>query len=156
MNNDLYGKNREAFGNDPQTVIDRMGRNSFQLKGWSMTLIVASTVLIARTNLPSPLFSLALILPIIVFWGLDGYFLWQEKLFRGIYDDVRKQVDTDFEMNLKTQKNKPNHRWRDAYLGQIALYIFYIGEIIFILFVFGISLYLLRVILEKIYKALGS
>lgn len=121
-----------------QSVIDRMGRNSFQLKGWSMTLIVASTVLIARTNLPSPLFSLALILPIIVFWGLDGYFLWQEKLFRGIYDDVRKQVDTDFEMNLEKQKNKPNRRWRDAAWSD-TLYIFYIGEIIFILFVFGIS-----------------
>ena len=123
-----------------QSVIDRMGRNSFQLKGWSMTLIVASTVLIARTNLPSPFFFLVLILPIIVFWGLDGYFLWQEKLFRGIYDDVRKQVDTNFEMNLKTQKNKPNHKWRSAFWS-ITLWPFYIGEIIFTLFVFGISLF---------------
>ena len=32
-----------------QSVIDRMGRNSFQLKGWSMTIIVAATVLIASS-----------------------------------------------------------------------------------------------------------
>ena len=123
-----------------QAIIDRMGRNSFQLKGWSMTLIVASTVLIARTNLPSPFFVLALIVPVIIFWILDGYFLWQERLFRGVYNDVRMQIDTDFEMNLEKQKNKPNRRWRDATWSN-TLKIFYIGEIIFTLFVFGISFF---------------
>lgn len=110
-----------------QTVIDRMGRNSFQLKGWSMTLIVASTVLIARTNLPSPFFVLALILTIIVFWGLDGYFLWQERLFRGVYNDVRMQINTDFEMNLEKQKNKRDCRWKDALCSR-ALWPFYFVE----------------------------
>ena len=123
-----------------QVVIDRMGRNSFQLKGWSMTIIVASTVLIARTNLPSPLFILALILPIIVFWILDGYFLWQERLFRDIYNDVRKQIDTDFEMDPNKYKIKQKRRWRDATWSD-TLYIFYIGEIIFLLVVFGISFF---------------
>ncbi len=31
-----------------QTVINRLGSNSFLLKGWSMTLIVTAMVLIAR------------------------------------------------------------------------------------------------------------
>ena len=112
-----------------QSVIDRMGRNSFQLKGWSMTIIVAATVLIARMDLPSPFFVFVFLIPILGFWGLDGYFLWQEKLFRGIYDDVRKQVDTNFEMNLKAQKNKPNCRWRDAFWS-ITLRSFYFMEVL--------------------------
>ncbi len=123
-----------------QAIIDRMGRNSFQLKGWSMTIIVAATILIARTSLPSPFFILALIVPIIVFWILDGYFLWQERLFRGIYNDVRIQIDTDFKMNLKEQKKKPNGRWRNATWSR-TLRIFYIGESVFIFFVFGISFF---------------
>ena len=110
-----------------QAVIERMGRNSFQLKGWSMTILVAATVLITRTNLPSPFFVLVFFIPVLGFWGLDGYFLWQERLFRGIYDDVRKQVETNFEMNLKAQKNKPNREWRDAFWS-ITLWPFYLME----------------------------
>ena len=34
-----------------QAIINRLGSNSFQLKGWSMTLIVAAMVLIARYDL---------------------------------------------------------------------------------------------------------
>ena len=64
-----------------QSIIDRMGRNSFQLKGWSMTIIVAATVLIARTDLPSPFFVFVFLIPILGFWGLDGYFLQQENCF---------------------------------------------------------------------------
>ena len=123
-----------------QAVVERMGRNSFQLKGWSMTIIVAATVLIARADLPSPFFILGLILPITVFWVLDGYFLWQEKLFRRVYDDVRIQTDTNFEMNLKKHKSKSDCRWRYATWSK-TLRIFYLGEIAFTLFVFVISLF---------------
>lgn len=34
-----------------QTVINRLERNSFLLKSWSMTILVAAMVLIARENL---------------------------------------------------------------------------------------------------------
>ena len=29
------------------------------------------------------------LVPLTAFWLLDGYFLWQERLFRALYDDVR-------------------------------------------------------------------
>ncbi len=120
-----------------QSVIDRMGRNSFQLKGWSMTIIVAATVLIARTNLPSPFFVFVFLIPILGFWGLDGYFLWQERLFREVYNDVRKQIDTDFEMNLKKHKNKQNCKWRKA-VRSIAIWPFYLLEILLTIAMFAI------------------
>ena len=110
-----------------QSVIDRMGRNSFQLKGWSMTIIVAATVLIARTDLQSPFFVFVFLIPILGFWGLDGYFLQQERLFREVYNDVRTQTDTDFEMNLKKHKNKTDCKWRNA-LRSRALWPFYFLE----------------------------
>ena len=74
-----------------QGVINRLGGNSFQLKGWSMTIIVAATVLIAKPDLPSPYFIFVLLIPILGFWGLDGYFLWQERLFREIYKEISQQ-----------------------------------------------------------------
>ena len=120
-----------------QTVMNRMSRNSFQLKGWSMTILVAAKVLIARTDLPSPFLILALIFPIIGFWLLDGYFIRQERLFRHIYDDVRKQSDTNFEMNVTKHKSKSNCKWR-AIFSSIVLGIFYGVEVIFTIAVFAV------------------
>lgn len=48
-----------------QAVINRLGSNSSQLKGWSMTLIVAAMVLLARYDLQNPTIILAFILPIL-------------------------------------------------------------------------------------------
>ena len=90
-----------------QAVINRLGSNSFQLKGWSMTLIVAAMVLIARYDLQNPTIILAFILPILGFWILDGYFLWQERLFREVYDEIRQQEATDFKMGVMKHRDKP-------------------------------------------------
>ena len=120
-----------------QVVMNRMGRNSFQLKGWSMTILVAAKVLIARTDLPSPFLILALIFPIIGFWFLDGYFIRQERLFRHIYDDVRKQSDTNFEMNVAKHKSKSNCKWRAIFFS-IVLGTFYGVEVVFTIVVFAV------------------
>ena len=87
-----------------QSVINRLGRNSFLLKSWSMTILVAAMVLIARENLQNQYFVSTLLLPIAGFWILDGYFLWQERLFREVYKDIRQQTDTDFKMNINDYK----------------------------------------------------
>ena len=46
--------------------------------------------------------------PAIAFWVLDGYFLWQEPLFRALYDHVRKlkEENVDFSMDTSIVKNK--------------------------------------------------
>ena len=115
-----------------QAVINRLGSNSFLVKSWSMTIIVAAMVLIARQNIQNPDFVLLLILPALGFWILDGYFLRQERLFRQIYDEIRVQSDTDFEMNPMKHKNKPKCSWLSAFFS-ITLVIFYIVEIAFII-----------------------
>ena len=115
-----------------QAVINRLGRNSFLLKSWSMTILVAAMVLIARENLQNQYFILVLFLPIVGFWVLDGYFLWQERLFRQVYDEIREQTDTDFKMDLGKHKDKPKcSRWSATFSQTLIL--FYLIEILFVL-----------------------
>ena len=121
-----------------QAIINRLGSNSFQLKGWSMTLIVAAMVLLARYDLQNPAIILAFILPILGFWILDGYFLWQERLFREVYDEIRQQDDTDFKMDLVKHRDKPKRSWTSA-IFSVTLAVFYLAEVLFTLLVFAIS-----------------
>lgn len=121
-----------------QAVINRLGNNSFQLKGWSMTIIVTATVLIARYDIQNPCLILSLIIPILGFWILDGYFLWKERLFRKIYDDVRCQSDTDYKMDVAKHKNKPKCSWVSA-IFSVTLVIFYSLEVVLTVVVFLIT-----------------
>ena len=121
-----------------QAIINRLGSNSSQLKGWSMIIIVAAMVLLARYDLQNPCIILAFILPILGFWILDGYFLWQERLFREVYDEIRQQDDTDFKMDLIKHRNKPKRSWTSA-IFSVTLVVFYLAEVLFTLLVFAIS-----------------
>ena len=82
-----------------QGVINRMAGNSFHLKGWSVVLVSALFVLAGRDA--KVYFVYLAYLPAIAFWVLDGYFLWQERMYRKLYDAVRldSQADSDFSMN---------------------------------------------------------
>lgn len=84
-----------------QTIIARMGVNSFLLKGWSVTLISALFALsVGKANVS---FVCIALLPCIVFWALDGYFLWQERIFRALYDQVRVMDEKSIDFSLGTQ-----------------------------------------------------
>jgi len=70
-----------------QAVIARIGNSSFLIKGWALTVGAAFFgVLAGRLSAP---IALAGLVPLLAFWFLDGYYLWQERLFRCLYDDVR-------------------------------------------------------------------
>ena len=70
-----------------QGIINRLSTNSFVLKGWSVVLVSALFALAAPESRPA--FVYLAYIPTVVFWGLDGYFLWQERLYRALYDHVR-------------------------------------------------------------------
>ena len=118
-----------------QAVINRLGRNSFLLKSWSMTILIAAMVLIARENLENQFFVLVLFFPVAGFWILDGYFLWQERLFRQVYEDIRQHIrqqsDTDFKMDVSKHKGKPKCSWLSA-IFSVTLIIFYLIEVLFV------------------------
>jgi hypothetical protein len=76
-----------------QGVINRLAGNSFSIKGWSVTLVAALFALAAKDA--NPLYAIVAALPALCFWGLDAYYLRQERLFRGLYDVIRKQPEVD-------------------------------------------------------------
>ena len=85
-----------------QGVINRLAKSSFLLKGWSVILISGLFALSAKD---SKLYFIYLAyFPALAFWGLDGYYLRQEKLFRKLYDKVRvmPEADIDFSMDTST------------------------------------------------------
>ncbi len=63
-----------------QEIIKRMAFNSFLIKGWSVTLVVAALLL--KGNQYQVLIAF---IPLLVFWYLDAYFLWQERMYRKLY-----------------------------------------------------------------------
>lgn len=88
-----------------QGIANRLSQNSFLLKGWSVVLISALMALAAKDS--NLVFILLAYLPAFAFWFLDGYFLWQERLFRKLYDYVRQLKDDEinYSMDLSVVKN---------------------------------------------------
>ena len=120
-----------------QGVVNRLGHDSFLVKGWSMAILTAGIIFIARSEIQSGWIVLTFLIPVIGFWILDGYFLWQERLFRQVYNEIRVQVVTDFSMNPMKHKSKPKCSWV-ASMFSITLNIFYVIEISFVSGVFVI------------------
>jgi len=106
-----------------QAVITRMASNSFLLKGWSVVLISALFALSSANS--NPAFIFLAYIPAIMFWGLDGYFLWEEKKFRALYDHVRKldNADIDFSMNttLVPDVKKKSGTWFSVVMSQTLI-----------------------------------
>lgn len=93
-----------------QNIISRMAGNLFFLRGWTITLIAALLALFSKNNSPDYVFYFLIVL-ILVFWILDGYFLSQERSYRDLYNHVRKlkEEEIDFSMDTREyQKLKKN------------------------------------------------
>ena len=101
-----------------QGVINRLSTNSFLLKGWSVVLVSALFALAAPESRAA--FVYLAYIPAVVFWGLDGYFLWQERLYRGLYDYVRLQPDADIDFSMDTSRcsSGSDSGWSGAVLSR--------------------------------------
>lgn len=82
-----------------QSTITRMNQNSFQIKGWMITLVSALLALYASSEKVA--YILIAIVPAIVFWLLDAYYLQQERRFRGVYNDVAGLSPDDSRINVR-------------------------------------------------------
>jgi hypothetical protein len=76
-----------------QAAITRMGSNSFVSKGWSITLATAIFALAAKDA--NPRFAVVGIIPVVLFWSLDAYYLGLERNFRGLYNAARNLGDDE-------------------------------------------------------------
>ena len=90
-----------------QGVINRLAGNSFLVKGWSILLVSALLTLAARRQPGASAGLLGIpFLPALIFWGLDGYFLWQERLYRALYNQVRVQPEEKIDFSMETEEFK--------------------------------------------------
>ena len=80
-------------------MIKRLAGNWFLIKGWSVTLVTA--LLGLAVDGATPALALLALLPALMLWGLDGYFLAQERLFRQLYARVVEPATevVDYDLN---------------------------------------------------------
>lgn len=91
-----------------QNCINRMAKNSFMLKGWTISLIAVVLALTADRLNPLFLFC-SIVIPIFCFWYLDAFFLRTEKMYRKMYEWVteeRKKGNFDFQYDLNPDRFK--------------------------------------------------
>jgi len=84
-----------------QAAIARMAGHCFAIKGWSIT--VTTAVIAVATKGGDPAFVSIGLLPVILFWGLDAYYLVLERRFRLLFKAAVTRLASDegatFEMS---------------------------------------------------------
>ena len=130
-----------------ENIIERMAKNSFQLKAWTMTLVVLIGGLAANDT--ERKFIIIAFIPIVVFWLLDAYYLRLERQYRILYKTVSEKRDDEinFSMDLSQIQNMSIADSKKICLLNCLLsvteVIFYLpisialGVIIYILNIFG-------------------
>ena len=113
-----------------QAVIGRQAKNSFLLKGWVITIVAALLTFTPKDGALKPVLTVYAL--IFIFWMLDSYYLWQERLFRALYARVRKlkEDEIDFDMNVKGYSKEINCSWWDIAVSRTLL-LFYFSLMIF-------------------------
>lgn len=71
-----------------QNVIKRMSDNLVHTHTWCLTLLAAIWAFIYKGTLPFLPCLLSTSIVIIIFWGLAGFYLRYERIFRKMYDKV--------------------------------------------------------------------
>lgn len=77
-----------------QSIIDRMARNSFALKGWAVTL-TGALLSLAATNGDRTIAVIAIYV-LIAIAALDAYYLALERAYRKLYEQAATQPDTEW------------------------------------------------------------
>lgn len=105
-----------------QEIIKRMANNSFLIKGWTITLVVA-TLLIKGDGVQIYIS----LIPLLMFWFLDAYFLHQERLYRRLYEWViANRLNTNEDLyNLNAYRFKDQVQSRIRIMFSITLASFY-------------------------------
>ncbi|HEV8539048.1 MAG TPA: hypothetical protein VGR15_09050 [Bacteroidota bacterium] len=104
-------ENKRAHLQMIQAVINRVAGHSFLIKGWTITLAAAFFAVAQKESNPG--FMYLAYFPVLVFWALDGYYLWQERQLGKLFDRVRtlKETEIDFSMDTSGVESKAGSIW---------------------------------------------
>ena len=123
-----------------QGVINRMAENSRSCKVWCVTLVAATLVLVARTG--EPKHALIALVPTVLFWVLDAYYLGLERRFRKSYSSCvgkihdKKVATADLYTVVPTGSEIGQFCW--ALFRSFSVWPFYLLVAVTIFLVFGI------------------
>ena len=106
-----------------QGVVNRLAGNSSSIRRWSTVLVAALVVAAFTTDTPVVAFIGAG--AGIFYWLLDSYYLWQERRFRCLYDQVRKLDPEDVDFAMATPPRSP---WKAAF--SVTELLFYLSLIL--------------------------
>lgn len=143
-----------------QGVITRHNSNSFMLKGWVIAIASALYALAGAIKEPNVVF--IALAPIVLFWGLDAYYLSNERCFIDLFNAVAegrcrlptKSIEKDkvtsntilvnvvtsrFDMNYKRFKIWKENCWWDALWSPSIIFLYII--MIVITYVIGFFFY---------------
>lgn len=111
-----------------QAIITRMGQNSFMIKGWTITLVVAMFAFVPKT---AAIFIPIAIVPVLIFAGLDTYYLQLERRYRALYDIVRKKDETtsDFDLKITEACKLDNNKYYKCLFSK-SIWLFYLSVLI--------------------------
>lgn len=83
-----------------QGIIGRLNSNSFAVKRFALIVFAGSlAILTSDIELDVPTFCLPLL--VLALWFLDAFYLSRERAFRGLYNSVRLQRETEFSMEIE-------------------------------------------------------
>jgi len=90
-----------------QAVITRLSEHSFRLKTFGLIQVVGAMVALVSGKVNALVF----LVPVgasLVIWGLDAWFLREERAYRALFDHVRKlhEGDVDFSMDAGGRREK--------------------------------------------------
>jgi hypothetical protein len=122
-----------------QGAIARMSNSSFLFKGWAITIAAGLSAFAATSS--QGVLRVALIGAIvssILFWGLDGYYLWIEHRYVALYKTVAGKEGTDFSMETDTSRPVCNWLKRCRRPHLVFFYgLIVIGEVLGLLLIKG-------------------
>lgn len=92
-----------------QSAISRMATTSFLFKGWAITIVTGLSAF-AVVNSKTALLFIALA-STLMFWGLDGYYLWLEHGFIALHNEVAAKGEADIDFSMKIDKKNALRKW---------------------------------------------
>lgn len=114
-----------------QSIIERMSKNSTQIKTWSITIVTGFVALVLNKNIPDS-FIIALFPSCmsLLFGFIDSYYLHLERVFRGVYSKYSSLSDDHFtylnyDYEIKYQKKQSENKHKECFFSYIIIW-FYI------------------------------
>jgi len=95
-----------------QGTIARMSTSSFLFKGWAITIAAGLSAFAATSTTNVLRVALAgAIASSVLFWGLDGYYLWIERRYVELYKHVAAMEPGEIDFSMQTDKSHPVCSW---------------------------------------------